>query len=134
MKPADLSPITTHSLLGSDPSGVTIEKPGKDGKYKAFSDDSDKDQPIATLTVKDWVLTDLEIEEGYEESVGSIASVLIRAACKDADQKNKVLVIHPNALPGHRIARFMELFGFMRTKNEYMERRPGGALPLSAML
>lgn len=121
----------TRSLLGSDPSGIDVTRDGP-GEYKAFDRSSTEEAPIAVLRVEGGVITSLEIEEGND--IGPAATALIKALCDDADAANRILLIHPESMVGGvKALRFMESFGFMRGKDEFLVRRPGAALPYSVM-
>lgn len=131
MKTKQLVGITSKSLLGGDPSGIDVVE--EDGCFCAYLKSSDSESPVGTLKVEDGVIVQMDIDEDVDS--GDVATAMIRSACKEADKKNMILIIHPESIVGGiKAVRFMEFFGFARGRDDYLERRPGSALPFSVMM
>lgn len=131
MKVSDLvGQKLSGSLLGGDPSKFDVIKDGN--SYLAFDKKSESEEPVARMTVENCVIIDLVIEEEVNKS--DAATALIKQLCKDADRANLSIVIHSESLIGGiKAVRFMESFGFMKNRDDFLTRRPGAILPYSVI-
>lgn len=123
---------TGKSLLGADPTGLIVVQNRGTGEYLAYSDETEDDVPVAKLTVKNGVITQLEVSDDRSD-VGEVCTTLLKRACRDSDESNTVLVIAPQSIKG-RVGRFVDAFGFRKNRGGFYERRPGAILPYSVMM
>lgn len=123
-----------ESLLGGDSSVVDVVRV-EDGKYEAYLKSSEDENPIAVMRIEDGVIVELTIDEEATSSEKSdVTTAMVKALCKDADKSNVPIVVPVDAMVGGTKAiRFMQSFGFVKN-DEYLERRPGSALPYSVIL
>ena len=121
-----------HSPLGV-PFGLTAARSRNGKSYRVYSDDAIEDRPIAEMTLDGYSISSIEIDDEYSGSMSAILTTLLRKVCGDFDADNKILVIHPNAVSDVSTRRFLERFGFISGRDDYLERRPGSILPYSVM-